>query len=224
MSERERLRPLSESQREMLEEAAQTYQATLTRDAARYLHGRRISEEAADTFRLGVVSEPFPGHGKFHGFLSIPYIGHDGRILTIRFRCLQEHDHRSHGHGKYMSIPEDPSRIYNVRAATQADDEIHVTEGEIDAITLNMIGLPAIAIPGAQGWQRHHRHVLEGFQRVWVWGDPDDAGAQFTQKVTRALSRAKGVRLPGGDVNEIYKAGGRDAVLDLVYPTKEIAA
>lgn len=221
MSERERLRPLSDSQREALEEAAGAYQGTLTRDAARYLHGRKISEDAARTFRLGVVLDPFPGHGKFYGFLSIPYIGHDGRVLTIRFRCLQEHDHRQYGHGKYMSIPEDPARIYNVRAVTQADEEIHVTEGEVDAITLNSVGLPAIAIPGAQGWSRHHKHVLEGFNRVWVWGDPDDAGAQFTQKVTRALPRAKGVRLPGGDVNEIYRNGGRDALLDLIRPQKE---
>lgn len=199
-----------------------SYQSTLTRDAAKYLLARGITEDAANTFRLGVVLEPFPGHSKFQGFMSIPYLGHDGRVLTIRFRCIHSHEHREHGHGKYMSIPEDRPRMFNVRAIPQAEDEIHVTEGEFDAITLNMIGLPAVAIPGAQGWQRHHKYALEGFQRVWVWGDPDDAGAKFANAVTRALPRAKSVRLPGGDVNEIYNKGGRHAVLELIRP-KETA-
>lgn len=215
MSEHEPLRPLSESQREALEEAATSYQAALTRAAAKYLRARGITEEAARTFRLGVVRTPHPGHGRFVGFLAIPYLGHDGRVLTIRFRCLEEHDHRQFGHGKYMSIPDDRPRVFNVRAIPQAKHEIHVTEGEIDAITLNMIGLPAVAIPGAQGWRPHHREALAGFNRVWVWGDPDDAGAQFTQKVTRSLNQAKGVRL-SDDVNATFMAGGAEALLSLI--------
>jgi DNA primase len=223
LSERERLQPLSDSQREALEEATASYQAALTRDAARYLHGRKITVDVASTFRLGVVLDPFPGHGKFYGFLSIPYIGHDGRILTLRFRCLQDHNCREYGHGKYMSMADDPARMFNVRAVTQADTEIHVTEGEFDAITLNAIGLPAVAIPGAQGWQRRHKHVLEGFQRIYVWGDPDDAGAKFTNSITRALPRAKGIRMPGDDVNGIYKQGGAEAIRALIHPKEPTA-
>jgi DNA primase len=215
LSEHEPLRPLSDSQREALEEAVSSYQAALTRDAARYLHGRGIDQATASTFRLGVVREPFPGHSRFVGFLAIPYLDANGKPLTVRFRCLQSHDHRSSGHGKYMSIPEDPARVFNIPAIHQAKDEIHVCEGEIDAITLNMIGLPAVAIPGAQGWRPHHRRMLAGFSRVWVWGDPDDAGAQFTQKVTASLRQAKGVRLHD-DVNATYMAGGAESLFSLI--------
>ena len=58
--------------------------------------------------------------------------------------------------------------------------------------------------------------MLAGFSRVWVWGDPDDAGAEFTARVCRALRSAKGVRLRHGDVTDTYLAGGTDALLALI--------
>jgi DNA primase len=120
-----------------------------------------------------------------------------------------------------MSMTDDPSRVFNVRAIHQAGDEIHVTEGEFDAIILSKIGLPAVAIPGAKAWKGHHRRMLAGFSRVYVWGDPDDAGAEFVQKVTRSLRSAKGVRLRGGDVTDTYLAGGADALLALIARKEE---
>lgn len=199
------------------------YQAALSREAAVYLHGRGINASTADTFRLGSVREPFPGHGKFQDFLVIPYLSNLGAPLTMRFRCIQSHEHRKFGHGKYMSILHDPARVYNIAAIHRAAEVIHVTEGEMDAITLNMLGLPAVAIPGATGWRPHHRRMLAGFSRVWVWGDPDDAGASFTQVVTQSLRQAKGVRLTELDVNGTYLKYGAEALFDLITPTKEAA-
>lgn len=228
MSKPETLQPLSESQMEFLEEATEKYMKGATPIVGRYLAARGIDPDTAATNRLGVVTDPLPGHTKFEGFLSIPYLDRLGRPLTLRFRCMQEHNHRDFGHGKYMSLPHDPARTYNVRAIFEAKTEIHVTEGELDAVILNKLGLPAIAIPGAQGWRNHHRRMLAGFSRVFVWGDPDDAGAEFTAKVTSALRTAKGVRLYDGDVTDTYiknggDTGGADAVLALVT-RKEIAA
>lgn len=216
MEEPESLQPLSASQREMLEEATTSYQAAVTADAARWLSARGIDREVAVTSRLGVVSDPLPGHERFRGFLAIPYLDKDGKTLTIRFRCLAEHDHRDFGHGKYMSLPEDIPRMYGIASIHEAGDEIHVTEGELDRLILQKIGLPAVAVPGAHLWRPRHRIMLAGFNRIWVWGDPDDAGADFTNKVTRSLHRARGVRLRDGDVTDTYKAGGADALLSLI--------
>src|SRR5690606_23570625 len=127
----------------------------------------------------GVVADPVPGHSRFEGWISIPYLRHDGQPLSIRFRCIEDHDHREHGHGKYMSMPGEPARVFNTGAILRATDAIHVTEGEFDAMILESLGLPAIAIPGASGWKPHHPRMLHGFRRVWVWGDPDDPGADF---------------------------------------------
>lgn len=216
MSEHEPLQPLSTSQQEALQEATSAYQAAVTPAAARYLLARGINHQAAATFRLGVVADPLPGHERFRGFLAIPYLDRTGQPLSMRFRCIEAHEHRDHGHGKYMSIAEEPARVYNIGAIHQADDVIHIAEGEFDAQVLTLAGLPAVAIPGANGWRNHHRRMLAGFSRAWVWGDPDDAGATFTTKVCRSLRTAKGVRLRVGDVTDTYLAGGAQALHALI--------
>ena len=210
------MRPLSDSQMEAMEEAVRSYQDQLTVGAVRYLHGRGIDRAVADTFRLGIVTNPTPGHGKYRGMLAIPYLDRNGHPLTVRFRCLQEHDHRAAFHGKYNSMTDDPARVFNIKAIFDAKDEIHITEGEFDAMILTKVGLHAVAIPGAHGWQYHHRRMLAGFSRVYVWGDPDDAGAGFVTKVTASMRTAKGVNLKVGDVTETYLASGAEALLALI--------
>jgi DNA primase len=149
--------------------------------------------------------------------LAIPYLDRHGSPLTVRFRCLAEdHDHRAFGHGKYNTIKDDPPRMYGVDSVHQAGDTIDVAEGELDRIILRKIGLHAVAIPGASIWQGRHRRMLAGFNRVRVWGDPDDAGAEFTARICRALRSAKGVRLRDGDVTDTYKQGGAQALLSLI--------
>ncbi|MGW0895907.1 toprim domain-containing protein [Streptomyces goshikiensis] len=200
-----------------MEEATGTYQAALTADAARYLLGRGIGREQAATYRLGVVGDrPFPGHEKYRGMLAIPYLDHSNEPLTVRFRCLQEHDHRAFGHGKYNTIKDDPPRMYGVGSVHKADSIIEVTEGELDRIILEKLGLHAVAIPGASIWQGRHRRMLAGFNRVRVWGDPDDAGAEFTARICRALRSAKGMRLSAGDVTDTYVQQGAEALLSLI--------
>jgi DNA primase len=211
------LRPLSGSQLETLEEAVTTYQQAVTPEVRSHLEARGINAATAATFRLGVVADPHPGHARFQNMLAIPYLDKADKPLTVRFRCLQQHDCRSLGHGKYMSMTDDPSRPFNIRAVHQAvaahSDEIHV-----DAVILNQLGLFAIAVPGANLWQAPYRRMLAGFSKVWVWGDPDEAGAEFVQRLTRAMSRAKGVRIKGGDVTDVYVQGGPTAILSLVAP------
>lgn len=128
--DREPLRPLSPSQRKFLEEAVSRYQESATPEVAAYLADRGITPELADEYRLGVVVDPMPGHGRFKGFLAIPYLDHKGSPLSIRFRCLEDHEHRDYYHGKYMSMEGEQPRMFNVGAIHRAGDTIHVAEGE----------------------------------------------------------------------------------------------
>lgn len=216
MTELNELRPLSDSQREALEEAVSSYEAALGQDVAavRYLLARGISESSAVMSRLGVVSSPEFGH--WEGRLAIPYLDQDSKPLTIRFRCMQNHRCKDVGCPKYLPITGDPSRVFNIGAIHRAGDVIHLTEGELDAVMLTQLGLDAVAIPGAAGFQSHHRRMLAGFSRTWVWGDPDQAGSEFINKVCHMLRSAKGVRLRDGDVTETYLQGGASAIYDLI--------
>jgi hypothetical protein len=199
------------------------YEAALTPEVARYLARRGITEVAAVTARLGVVDDPAPGHHKFMGWLAIPYLRADGEPLTIRFRCLEDHDHQdAHGGGKYMSVFEDPDRVYGVESLHGNHHEIHLTEGEFDRNILRFqMGWPAVGMPGASKWKGKHRRMLAGFSRIWVWGDPDDAGAKFINKVTRSLRQARGVNLRLGDVTETWQQGGTAALRALVEEADE---
>jgi hypothetical protein len=223
LSEHEPLQPLSASQREALEEATASYQAAVTADAARWLLARGIDRETAVTFRLGVVADPFPGHSWHQGKLAIPYLDREGRPLSMRFRCLAQHNCREFGHGKYMSLPDEPSRVFNVAGIHKAGDELHIAEGEFDAMVLDKVFGAAAGFPGAKSWKGHHRRMIAGFSRVYVWGDPDDAGAEFVQKVTRAHRGARGVRLRSGDVTDTYLAGGAAALTALINPQEAAA-
>lgn len=207
------LQPLSVSQREALEEATRAYEGQLTQAAASYLHARGVGRPEAVINRLGVVADPHPGHSKYRGMLAVPYLDRYGKPLSIRFRCIEDHDHRALLHGKYNTVKDEPARMFNIRAIFQAGDELHVTEGEFDAVILNKIGLPAVALPGANNFKPRHRRMLAGFSRIWVWGDPDDAGAEFTNKICRSLRQAKGLRLRDGDVTDTYMKGGEQALL-----------
>lgn len=213
--EHEPLRPVSASQMRALGEAVTRYTGALLLDeeALGYLAARGIGTEQVLTHRLGVVSEPLAEHGNYVGWLAIPYLTHDDEPVQVRFRCLRNHVCKENYHGKYMTLEGDPARVYQVGSIHRATDEIHVTEGELDAIILNLLGYYAVAIPGAQGFQAHHRRMLAGFSRIYVWGDPDEAGASFAQHITRAMSQAVSVRLEHGDVTDTYiKHGGSAAI------------
>lgn len=211
----EPLRPITASQVLAKTETARRYHSAIWL-ADGFLERRGLTADAASTALLGVVADPEPGHAWLEGWLSIPYLGYslagEEQCWSIRFRCPERHDCSNFGHGKYFGEAGEPTRMFNVRAIQDADDEIHVTEGELDAVTLNMLGLPAVAVPGANNWKPHYSRLLAGFNKVFVWGDPDAKGAEFNSTVLRSVRTSAAVRLSGGDVNETYLSGGYAAI------------
>ncbi len=169
--------PLTREQRNSLESLTSRYERELWQ-AASYLEGRGLSEEAAVSARLGVAFEPegvFDNEGMF---LSIPYLTRAG-VVDIRYRCLREHDHDAEGCGKYRTRLGQPGRLYGVEHLVSAGPWICVTEGELDTLTLHQMGYPAVGIPGAQSWKEHWRLLFEDFSRIIVFLDGDNAGASF---------------------------------------------
>jgi DNA primase len=194
---------------ETLEEAVCKYEAGMTVEAAQYLLGRGLTQETVRTHRLGVVADPMPGHESFRGMIAIPFLMR-GKPVGIRFRNLGEG-------AKYLQPSGSRIGVYNVDAIHDAAHVLHITEGEFDAMILQQAGLPAVGFPGASTFRGHHGRMLAGFNRLWVWGDPDAAGAEFIQKITNRLPRsARGVKLRIGDVTDTFLAGGVKLLYDLV--------
>lgn len=210
------MRPLSSSQRKSLERATARYE--ISRELALlYLRARGINPDTAERFRLGVVSDPLMGHEQFAGRLSIPSIGPRG-VYSLRFRCIEEHDCKERNCPKYLGFGDAQTRLFNIQDIHDAVDEICVTEGELDCVVLSQCGFYAVGVPGSDNWKKHHPRMLTGFERVFVLGDGDKAGAGFAKRVVASLSNAVNVQLPQGmDVNDYYLAKGEDGIRELIH-------
>ena len=213
--EHEPLEPSTPSFRATMRTAIRTYSEALEQrgDVLEWLDARGIDRATASTHRLGVVVNPVPGHEKYEGMLAIPYLNPNGDAVTVRFRRLGDTG------PKYKSLPDDPPRFYNSPVILSAGNEIHVTEGEFDAMILNKCGMPAVGLPGATTFLPRHRVLLAGFSHVWVWGDPDDAGVEMNNKITRSLRQARAVYLKE-DVSDTYVHAGPFALEQALAKTR----
>ncbi|MBM7771943.1 hypothetical protein JOD54_002147 [Actinokineospora baliensis] len=203
--------------RRFLAEATGRYHASLPGSpgeehlATRGLLAPSIADKTA-TYRLGYVSDPLPGHEPYRGMLAIPYLrvspGREWSVVSIRFRCLD--DACSHEyHGKYNTVAGDRPRIYNTLEIIRNDEQIAVTEGEIDAITATISGVPAIGIPGAGSWKSVFREPLLGYELVLILADGDQAGIKFANTVAADLPNGVIIRMADGeDVNSTVVKNG----------------
>ncbi|UQA91620.1 toprim domain-containing protein [Streptomyces halobius] len=211
------MQTLSAEQRRFFEQAVSTYQSNLTSDTSvqAYLMGRGFGPAEAATFRLGVVRRHLVGHEGFAGRLAIPYLTPTG-VVNIRFRCLRQHDCASEDCPKYLGMDGAENRLYNVLDLKKPGRAICVAEGELDAATLSMAGLPAVGVPGVESWQDHWGRCLEDFDQIYTFADGDKAGRRFAKFLAKEV-RARPVRIPAGeDCNSIYVKEGPNGLRKLI--------
>jgi hypothetical protein len=201
---------LSVVQKKLLARAQETYANHLT-EAEEYLADRGIDPAAALSAGLGVVRDPLPGHERLVGRLAIPYMTGAGPV-NMNFRCMQNHKCKDVGHGKYQHWAGLSSNLYNVQALDSAGTAIALAEGEIDALSSTLAGIPCVGVPGATKWEDHWNLIFEDFTRVYVWQEGDDAGRKFADRVVLETNAIR-VELPTGeDVNSIWAASGAEAL------------
>lgn len=163
-----------------------------------YLATRGISEETADVFGLGFVTE-----GQYEGRLSIPYVVRDG-VLQIKYRCLNPRHETNGKHdcsAKYLYEAGCDTHLFNARALIGVGDTVLLTEGEMDAIIVSQVtGLPVVGYPGTSGWKPFYRLCFEGVQEIVVLADGDDPGRKSAEQVARKLGmNARVVDLGDGE-------------------------
>lgn len=167
-----------------------------------YLKGRNISEDSIRKFKLGFISD------KAGGWLSIPHF-ENGRLVNIKFRSLPP------AKKTFKRLPDCRSVLFNADVIRKHPKEVIVTEGELDAITLDQAGFPNVVsgTTGCESFAAEWIDQLKNIKRVLLAYDPDEAG----QKGTRALARRLGygrtfnITLPEDqDVNEFLSQQGRE--------------
>lgn len=204
---------LSSERRKFLKRATLQYQEHIE-DAALFLETRGIDLDFARDVGLGVVRNPEAIHQDYEGRLAIPYITNVGPV-QMGFRCIRDHDCKMHGCPKMLRVKNWPNRLYGVQSFSQADEWIAVAEGEFDAMILQMIGIPAVAVPGAEMWKPHWPNVFEDFSRVYIFGDGDKAGSAMIDMWRDRLDTAViSAQMPDGeDVNSMYLKKGKEFLI-----------
>lgn len=208
---------LSKEQRQYLERAWETYAPHLG-DAAGWLEARGVDLEHARSRGLGVVRDPLPGHEPAEGYLAIPYLTNAGPV-NINFRCIQDHNCKEiPNHSKYWRRKGSGVNLYGVQSVAWADDWIVVTEGEIDALIWQQIGVPALGVPGAENWKDYWANLLEDFSRVYLAEDGDKAGKDLwiamSEHIDQGNTMVVRMRMPDGeDTNSMYLKYGKDYLL-----------
>lgn len=203
----------SQSTKEFLETATSAYadQLVASEAEAYLIQERGLTNKVLDSFRIGFVDKPLRSHEMFWGRIVTPYITTTG-VVSLRFRRFKGSQEAK----KVLYIPGDQPRMYNVKAF--AEDNVFICEGEIDTMTAEMCGYPAIGIPGATSWKKVFAPAFR-YRTVTVVAHNDDngEGMEFAKKISETLDDVKIQLCPRGhDLNSLYVSEGLEAVKELL--------
>jgi DNA primase len=195
-----------------LESATGEYEKGLDLAAA-YLKARGITREMAQKFRLGVCCDPYPEHEAWRGRLTIPYLTMSGPI-GLKARCIQFHDCKEAGHGKYLCEVDAAPLLYNTPDLVRDEDTLFVVEGELDAVVLSGgLGFAAVAYPGTASWRPYfNRAIGPDWKSIVVVADGDEAGRDAARSVGKHV-RGRVLKLPEGeDVSSLLVKEGQESL------------
>lgn len=175
----------------------------------------------AQEWKLGEVVDPEPGHEHLVGRLSIPYATTSG-VVDIKFRCVKHADCKARNCVKYLGLDgtaQDEQGLprawlFNAKSVLDAADMVVITEGELDAIAVEVIAdIPAVGVPGSTIWPKckHWVRVFDGL-KVLVLADGDKAGVIAAKAIASSLPEAQVIRMPDGhDANSYLVEHGAEA-------------
>jgi hypothetical protein len=169
-------------------------------EALSYVTGARgISPEALNHFKLGLQIDRDGSK-----WLTIPHYV-KGEFVNTKSRSLPPAEKT------FRRIPGCPSVLFNADAL-DGTEEVFITEGEIDAVTLwdqgikNTVGVTT----GAGSFDPEWIDQLKSVKKIYLCYDPDEPGQKGAREAARRLgyNRCFNVILPDGqDVNEFFRAG-----------------
>lgn len=165
-----------------------------TARAREYLQTRGLNDETIKAFRIGQSGD---------SAVMFPYFK-GGELVNVKYRTIREKK-------MWQESGAEPSLFNRDRIGPKLT-ELVITEGEIDAMTWDQYGLPAVSVPSGvrdTRWVEVEWEWLERFDTVYLSFDMDSAGEEAVKEVARRLGlwRCYRVELPYKDANECLVAG-----------------
>lgn len=215
------MRTLSDAAQNLLVAEINQHHANVN-GAKVYLHSRGIGDAAIDKFKLG-----FDGSR-----LTIPYLTPVGAWYVKR-RCIAAHDCKAVNCDKYLYAAGAEVRLFNAQTLRTATAVVAV-EGELDAITGEMCGVPHVGVPGVKMWKQNSKswiHCFDSVDEFVFVADGDEpqpgrkvgVGEELGQAVVADIRKAypdmivRLIVLPAGhDANSYVLQFGRAAYLEKI--------
>jgi DNA primase len=119
---------------------------------------------------------------------------------------------------KYLAPSGQEVRLFNAADLLSGGEVVVLCEGELDAVAVSgVLGIPAVGVPGAASWKRHWDLLLEGFERVVVAADGDEAGLAMAERVRSRVPQAVVAAMPAGhDASSVLAGFGADELMGIL--------
>lgn len=165
---------------------------------AYFSHQRKISQSTLVHFDISEESVYFPQSAKHRNAICFNYI--EGDILVNK-------KYRS-GNKEFTQSSGSKPLLYNINASI-GQNELFITEGEIDVLSLYEIGVKnAVSIPNGANdndnyWINSERYIKD-ISKFYIATDNDPKGNEVAEKIAQRLGRhrCERIRFIGKDANE----------------------
>lgn len=176
--------------------------------ALAWLGSRGITPETVEAFK---VVEQSRGESVYALF---PYFSESGVYLNGKARNI---DNKKDMRQEAGAMP----CLFGWHLVDPRERSIAITEGEIDAMSLHQVGIPALSVNAGAGnhqWIENDWERLERFSEILVFFDCDEAGEKGAREIIQRLGpdRCRRVRFEGSikDANEFLQQGAEHADFD----------
>jgi len=192
----------------------QTILQPITNQAEEYLKKRKISKATLDRRKVGCDNN---GNIIFSCY-------ENNKAVMVKFRPARKVEK-----GERKSWREEGGKpvLWGMEICAPGKPLL-ITEGEIDALTLDECGIPnAVSVPsGAEDmtWIENCWEWLEQFKSIILFGDNDEPGKEMVRKLIIKLGehRCSIVEHEYKDANELLYFKGKEAVISAFNNAKEV--
>jgi len=168
-----------------------------------WLKRRGVSEDTIEQFHIRTGDAL-----GLENCLIIPVYAQDGTFLFNKYRRDPSDDSKP----KYLYDKGSKVTLFGLNHLTPEHKQVVITEGELDALVLWSMNIPALSSTGgALSFQSEWSELLIG-KDVYVCLDNDDAGAEGMVKILSYLPEAKFIFIPEQvgvkDISDFIPRGG----------------
>lgn len=179
-----------------------------------WLVGRGLTIATIEAFKVGEVERD----GQIYAVM--PYL-RDGELVNAKYRNVAEK--------RDMRQEKDAEPcLFGWHLIDPRQRKVAITEGEIDAMTLHQVGIPALSVNAGAGnhqWIESDWERLERFSEIAICFDDDEAGRKGAAEVANRLGieRCKIVTFGAKDANEwLQKGAERSDFEEAVHRAKPL--